>query len=251
MTDLNDFSLKTVQFYATAPYECSYLPSRLARSQVASPSHGVTEAGYSQLIEQGFRRSGVFTYRPYCDNCHACVPLRIDVNTFQPSRSQRRAWAAHHELQTTVRELVFDPAHYALYQRYQSRRHVDGGMDKDGVEQYHQFLLQSHVDTRLVEFHIVDRINAARTLKMVSIIDVLQDGLSAVYTFFDPNDHASYGTYNVLWQVDCARQMGLKHVYLGYWIGASQKMNYKSKFRPFQIYQNGIWTDGVRLDRQP
>lgn len=247
VTDLNSLPLKVVQLYATAPYECSYLPSRLARSQVASPSHGISKVCYSDLVEQGFRRSGVFTYRPYCDNCNACVPLRVDVAAFQANRSQRRAWATHHTLRATVRKLAFDSEHYALYQRYQSQRHVDGGMDKDGVEQYHQFLLQSHVDTQLIEFHIVDRMGNNCALKMVSIVDVLQDGLSAVYTFFDPTDHASYGTYNVLWQLDWARHLGLQHVYLGYWIGESKKMNYKSNFRPFQIYRDGTWIEGSQL----
>lgn len=241
VTDLNDFPIKTVQFYATAPYACSYLPGRTARSLVASPSHWVSETSYSQLVAQGFRRSGVFTYRPYCDHCHACLPLRVDVNAFEPNRSQRRAWIAHYALRASVRELAFDPEHYALYQRYQSHRHEDGGMDKDEVEQYSQFLLQSHVETKLVEFHIVDKIKQTSTLKMVSIVDVLKDGLSAVYTFFDPSDRASYGTYNVLWQLKWAQQLGLRHLYLGYWIRESKKMNYKSNFRPFEVYHDGAW----------
>lgn len=241
MTDLNDFPIKTVQFYATAPYECSYLPARQARSQVASPSHWISETSYSQLVEQGFRRSGVFTYRPYCDTCNACLPLRVDVAAFQPNRSQRRAWAAHQSLHATIHNLHFDPEHYALYQRYQSHRHENGGMDQDGVAQYTQFLLQSHVQTKLIEFHMVDKIDHHPVLKMVSIVDVLTDGLSAVYTFFDPNDRASYGSYNVLWQLDWAQRLGLRHLYLGYWIRESKKMKYKSNFRPFEVYRNGTW----------
>lgn len=242
VTDLNDFPLKTVQFYATAPYDCSYLPQRQARSQVASPSHWISQASYSQLVEQGFRRSGVFTYRPYCDTCNECTPLRVDTQAFQPSRSQRRAWKAHQQLRATVRDLGYEPEHYALYQRYQSSRHVDGGMDKDGIEQYTQFLLQSHVTTKLVEFHIVDQGDNPDELKMVSLVDLLQNGISAVYTFFDPADHASYGTYNVLWQIAWARSLGLQHVYLGYWIKESAKMNYKAKFRPFEVLRSGEWT---------
>jgi arginine-tRNA-protein transferase len=242
VTDLNDFPLKTVQFYATAPYDCSYLQKRQARSQVASPSHWVSQASYSLLVEQGFRRSGVFTYRPYCDACNECTPLRVDSQNFRPSRSQRRAWKAHQQLRATVRDLGFDQAHYSLYQRYQSHRHLDGGMDKDGIEQYTQFLLQSHVTTKLVEFHIVNEESGLGVLKMVSIVDVLKNGVSAVYTFFDPADQASYGTYNVLWQIAWARSLGLRHVYLGYWIQGSAKMNYKANFRPFEVLRNGEWT---------
>lgn len=241
MSDLNDVTTSTVQFYATAPYECSYLPGRQARSQVASPSHGVSDHSYATLIRQGFRRSGLFTYRPHCDGCTQCTPLRLCVADFQPNRSQRRAWARHHSLEVRIRPLEYDPAHYALYARYQSKRHAEGGMDHDDAEQYRQFLLQSHVLTKLVEFHNVDENPGTPTLKMVSIIDVLQDGLSAVYTFFDPDETASYGTYNVLWQTQWAHQLGVPYLYLGYWISDSEKMSYKARFRPFEVFREGNW----------
>lgn len=241
MSDLNDVSASTVQFYATAPYECSYLPGRQARSQVASPTQGLSSASYSTLIAQGFRRSGLFTYRPHCDACTQCTPLRIPVSHFRPNRSQRRAWAAHQGLQAYVRPLEFAAEHFELYTRYQSARHPDGGMDRDDSEQYRQFLLQSQVPTKLVEFHDVDESSGRATLKMVSIVDVLRDGLSAVYTFFEPYDVASYGTYNVLWQLHWATQLGLPYLYLGYWIPDSPKMSYKARFRPYESYHNGLW----------
>lgn len=241
MSDLNDVSVGTVQFYSTAPYDCSYLPGRQARSQVANIGHGISAASYGSLVTMGFRRSGLFTYRPHCDGCTQCIPLRIPVSDFRPSRSQRRAWENHSALDAHIRPLEFNPSHFALYTRYQSARHADGGMDRDDSEQYRQFLLQSHVSTKLVEFHNVDDQSNQSTLKMVSIIDVLTDGLSAVYTFFDPRDRASYGTFNVLWQIDWARQLGLPYLYLGYWIPDSPKMSYKSRFHPHQIYSSGQW----------
>ena len=237
--DLTPF--ETLQFYATASYPCSYLPDRTARSQVATPGHVVQGEVYSHLVAQGFRRSGLYTYRPHCDHCQACVPLRIDVNAFVPNRSQRRCIQQFANLESRVLPLAFVPEHYALYQRYQHHRHAGGGMDLDDPSQYSQFLLQSRVDSRMVEFWQPSDGEQPKRLCMVAMVDVLQDGLSAVYTFYNPALSGGLGSYAVLWQIEQARQMGLPYLYLGYWIEASAKMSYKTRFKPHQMLRNGQW----------
>ncbi len=236
MTFLRDIPLSALQFYLTAPYACSYLADHEARSQVATPSFLISTTIYSELVRQGFRRSGTFTYRPHCDGCVECVPVRVDVNAFTPNRTQRRGWKKHQQLQATLHPLEDKQEYFELYQRYQNARHLDGGMSNDNHDQYQKFLLQSHVDSMLVAFR------EEGALRMVSIIDALDDGLSSVYTFFNPDlRQASFGTYNVMWQIELCRQLQFPYLYLGYWIKASRKMAYKSNFQPLQGLVQGNW----------
>jgi arginine-tRNA-protein transferase len=234
LRDLPPFPL--LQFYATAPYGCSYLPGRVARSQVATPTHLIDANTYGELVKIGFRRSGVFTYRSWCDNCRACTPVRVPVARFTPNRSQRRALVQHENLVARERSLVYREEHYLLYQRYQHARHWGGGMDNDSREQYGHFLLQTHVNSRLIEYFEGD------TLRMVSIIDLLDNGLSSVYTFYEPDlPGTSYGTYAIAWQIGQCQHLDLPYLYLGYWIHNSRKMAYKAQFRPLEVLRSGEW----------
>jgi len=240
MSRIKELPFSTLQFYATAAYECSYLPGKQARSQVAAPGHLINSDTYSHLVDEGFRRSGMFTYRPHCDDCKQCIPVKVDVKKFTANRSQKRAWTRHKDLRPLVAELTWSTEHFDLYTKYQAHRHPGGGMDEDSRTQYGQFLLASRVNTRLVEFRDQDG-----TLMMVSIIDVLEQGLSSVYTFYDPEVKGSLGTYSILWQLQQCQQLELPWLYLGYWIENSQKMAYKAAFQPAQYRVSGRWQSEV------
>lgn len=229
-----------VPLYATAPYPCSYLEGREARSQVVAVlGEAVSPSLFSRLVAGGFRRSGQFIYRPWCDGCRQCVPVRIDSQSFSLSRSQRRTFLRNQHLR--LREVPRDTPneeHYRLFLRYQRSRHPGGGMDEDSIEQYAQFILDSPVDSRLLEF----RDPGDGALRIVSLVDLTEDGISAVYTFYDPDrPRDGLGTWAILRQVHLCTQLGLRYLYLGYWIANSPKMSYKSGFAALQYFYANRW----------
>ena len=227
-----------VQFYLTEQYACSYIDGQNARSKVAAPSHLVGFEAYNDLVENGFRRSGVFSYRPHCDRCKSCIPIRIPVNHFSPNKTQRRVVRKLNNLLFSKQEkLSFNEEHFLLYKEYQLKRHPTSGMCNDNKNQYIQFLLTTNVETELITFS--DKNNL---LKMVCIFDVMKNGLSSVYTFFSTkNPSLSYGTYGILWQIEECKKRNLEYLYLGYWISDSEKMSYKTNFRPFEVFENDEW----------
>lgn len=244
MTLPSDPHLQKLQFYATTIYPCGYLPGKQAQSLIATPHHLIDADTYSDLIQLGFRRSGKFAYRPHCEHCNACIPVRLPVAEFHPSRSQRRSLRQHQQLSTRIMPLTFSQEHYALYAAYQAIRH-SGGNDQETVEQYRNFLVQSNVDSVMLEFRLGD------TLKIVSVVDIVRDGLSAVYTFYDASEqNTSYGTYNILWLIDWCRSLGLPYLYLGYWIAQSPKMAYKQNFTPQQCLRDGIWQPMIQTENK-
>jgi arginine-tRNA-protein transferase len=242
MTQLKELPLTELQFYATAPYPCSYLPGKTARSQVATPSHLIHADLYGELVNAGFRRSGLYTYRPYCDECNACTATRIPVKHFSPNRSQKRSWKKHAGLDVRVLNLGYQEEHYQLYQRYQQERHAGGDVDQGDQDQYMQFLLQSRVNSRIIEFRDGPQDSHPGRLRMVSMIDILDQGISSVYTFFDTsNPSASYGSFSILWQIQQALELDLPYLYLGYYIEQSEKMSYKARFQPIEGLIDGHW----------
>ena len=240
MTLPSELPLHKLQFYVTTPYQCGYLPNKQAQSLIATPHHLVDTNVYSGLIQQGFRRSGKFVYRPHCENCNACIAVRVVLKDFVPTRSQKRAFKQHADLNVRILPLGYHQDHFELYASYQAARHAEPEnfhADKDEAEQYRQFLCMSNVESLMVEFR-----DAKNQLKIVSVVDVVRDGVSAVYTFYDTSDSkSSYGTYSIMWQTEWTKSLNLPYLYLGYWIAASEKMAYKQAFKPQEKLIDGEW----------
>jgi arginine-tRNA-protein transferase len=231
MTDLATF-----RFFVTPEHACSYLDRQDAATLFVDPKLPLDEHTYSQLSDKGFRRSGSYLYRPHCQHCDACIPLRIPVADFELNKRQRRVARKNEDLKVTITPARFTESHYDLYARYISLRHADGDMFPPSRDQYTSFLLSEWSQTQFMEFTHHDQLVA------VAVLDQLKQGVSAVYTFFDPMaQQRSLGVYAVLQQIQHCQAVGLPYVYLGYWVQACRKMAYKNEFRPVEAFVNHQW----------
>jgi arginine-tRNA-protein transferase len=225
-----------VKFFSTTAHACSYLKGEQAITLFADPKSRMDQRLYSELSDLGFRRSGNYVYRPHCGHCNACVAVRIPVEYFTPNRQQQRVWKRNQDLTVHLLEPEFSQEHYELYERYINERHSDGDMYPASVEQYRSFLTSDWSDTLFYEFRDAGKVVA------IAVCDLLENGLSAVYTFFDPDEaRRSLGAYAILWQIEETRRLGLPSLYLGYWIKNCQKMNYKIAYRPIELLINNEW----------
>ncbi|MCG8672464.1 MAG: arginyltransferase [Pseudomonadales bacterium] len=233
MTDLS-----AVKFFVTPLHKCSYLPRQDAITLFADPKASLDRDLYSDLSELGFRRSGNYLYRPHCKQCSACIPVRIPVDEFQPSRKQKRVMKRNADLTVNKLPAIYNEEHYQLYARYITHKHSDGDMYPPSPEQYESFLLSEWGNTFFYEFRTPEKLVA------VAVCDIMINGLSAVYTFYDIDEtKRSLGVMGVLWQIQEAKKMGLPSVYLGYWIKECQKMSYKTEYRPLEMFVNNHWVN--------
>jgi arginine-tRNA-protein transferase len=231
-------SQANIRVYQTVEHPCGYWPERLARDLVLDPVDPMLPGLYGPSLAMGFRRSGSHVYRPHCAACQACTPVRIPVERFRPSRSQRRCLERNADLRVLARPASRNEVCFALYKRYVGTRHAGGGMDDPSHADFDGFLSCAWSPTIFLEFFEGER------LVGVAVTDVLPDALSAVYTFFDPEAAArSLGTFAILTQIEHARTLGLPHVYLGFWLDGHPKMDYKKNFRPLERLDGREWID--------
>ncbi len=226
------------QFFLTPKHPCSYLPKNNAQTLFFDPRRTITSDIYQTLTDQGFRRSGSHLYRPHCAECQACVPTRIPVAKFRPSRSQRRVLKKNLDLECRVEEARFSRRHYHLYERYISLRHADGDMYPASEDQYRSFLLSPWSESVFLSCYHKDR------LVSVAVTDQQPSGISAIYTFFEPSfSDRSLGVFSILNQIELAREWEVPYLYLGYWIKECDKMNYKTQYRPAELLLNNRWVE--------
>lgn len=229
--------LEKIKLYQTTPHECSYLTGKLASTLFVDPSLKITPEILTNLSEQGFRRSGNYTYLPNCDECSACISTRIPVSQFKPNRNQKRVWKRNQDLTWSISAPRFTDEFYDLYQRYIEVRHADGDMYPASEDQFRSFLIESYADSIFLEFRLSDKLLA------VAVTDKLNNAYSAVYTFFEPElPQRSLGVFTILAQLEQAEREKLDYLYLGYWVKACQKMSYKINYRPLEILLHRHWT---------
>lgn len=226
-----------LRVFTTQPHSCSYLPNNVATTLFVDPLTRIDKTLYSRLSDFGFRRSGRHIYTPHCSNCSACIPARVLAEAFVPNRAQRRIIKRNSDLEFHYYDSIDSDECYELYDRYISLRHKDGDMYPPTREQYENFLTSEWGVTQYIGLKKQDE------LKALMVTDVLDNGLSAVYTFFDPQeDRRSLGSYGILSQINlAAKHLNLPYVYLGYWIKDCAKMNYKTAYQPLELYINGDW----------
>jgi arginine-tRNA-protein transferase len=224
------------KLYLSAPHPCPYIEPETASTVLLDPNYHVDNSLFSILIKAGFRRSGDTIYRPHCRNCDACVSVRIPAREFRASRSQLRTMKRNADLTTSLVPARFEEEHFDLYCRYQRWRHTGDIMDHSDPDRYREFMVDSSVETVFIEFRLDGKLVA------LSVCDLPEDGMSAVYTFFDPlMPKRSLGTYAILKQVEYVRNMELDWLYLGYWIDGCKKMSYKTQFRPIFGFIKKEW----------
>lgn len=223
---------KTLKIYSTTSLPCPYLPDRLSRNGVVDCSNHDPKETYDYLIRKGFRRNSHVIYRPFCEPCTQCISTRILTSQFTLSRSQKRSFKSNQDLEVIVNRSGFKQSYQTLYETYIASRHEE--TNADGAEEFFQ---TDWCNTLYAEFY------SNAVLIGVAVIDEVEDGLSAVYTFFDPDEGSKrgIGTYAILWQINYAKQLEKPYVYLGYWIEKCQKMSYKNKFQPLEGYIQGEW----------
>ncbi|PCJ36600.1 MAG: arginyltransferase [Cellvibrionales bacterium] len=228
--------LHKIQLYLTEAHPCSYLEDKQATTAFVDPKHPLDTATYSHLSTMGFRRSGQYIYAPRCASCKSCIPVRVPVSGFKPTRSQKRCLKRNLDISANIEANIDPDEHYALYQKYIDTRHSDGDMYPATLTQYRDFIGKPWECTRFIEFRLDGKLIAC------AVSDWLDDGLSAIYTYYDPDLSArSLGTLAILRQIQMAQEQEFDYLYLGYWIRDSVKMAYKSKFRPAELYIENRW----------
>ncbi|MGB0692512.1 MAG: arginyltransferase [Pseudomonadales bacterium] len=229
-------SLSELRFFTTPAHDCSYLEGKQAITLFADPLARIDKDLYSVLSSVGFRRSGGHIYRPHCQTCSACIPVRIPVQQFSLRRRFKRVMKKNEDLEVTQCIPLLTDEYFDLYRRYITERHADGDMYPPTRDQFESFLVDGRPEASFYEFRASDE------LLGIAVVDELNDGLSAIYSFFDPDLEArALGVNIILWLVSEARRRGLEHVYLGYWIKQCQKMSYKMDYKPLEIYVNNHW----------
>lgn len=234
------------QFFITAPSPCPYLTGRVERKVFTHLVGHDARSLNTQLSQGGFRRSQNIAYRPACDGCAACVSVRVPVNTFELTRGFRRALKSNADVTAAVLKSHATSEHFALFRGYIDSRHSDGGMADMTVLDFSAMVDDNFVDSRLVEYRVRDALDPAGRLVGAVLIDILGDGISMIYSFYDPGEAArSLGTFMILDNIARVRRLGLPYLYLGYWVRGSRKMDYKARFLP----QERLTADGWTLHR--